>query len=368
VHRVASPLRFVVRHGAGEGFRNRFLPFHSRPIRREIGAFLRDRTGVFVVHGVGPWGSIGTKVARTVQSADRRIVAITTIWSTMEHEHRGKIEGVSLRHGVAAWIRAHFEFLWFKLAIFPLDRTAFRRSHRLLVNYEAVADQLRQGGAPEESILVVPYATVNAFADPLAKRPEPEPMRRLEPRAAPMVVAVSRHDSRKGLDLLLVALGRLRESGIPFRACLVGPGPLLEAHRRLAQRLELEDAVEITGFAEDPVAYLQHADVFVLPSLEEGSGSLSMLEAMQAGVAVVASDVDGIPEDVTHGDSAELVAVGDVDALRATLERVLTDEALRARLGRRAREVFEERFSAAHFTQSVGTVYRELLEGAAGPG
>ncbi|MBI3105509.1 MAG: glycosyltransferase family 4 protein, partial [Candidatus Rokubacteria bacterium] len=122
--------------------------------------------------------------------------------------------------------------------------------------------------------------------------------------------------------------------------------------------LGAETAIE--GFVPDPYPYLQHADVFALPSLEEGSGSLSLLEALQAGVAVVASGVDGIPEDVTDGDSALLVRPGDAGGLAAALERVLADAGLRARLARRARDTFEARFSAGAFAAALGEIYAGL--------
>ncbi len=135
---------------------------------------------------------------------------------------------------------------------------------------------------------------------------------------------------------------------------------LLADHRRLAQKLRLGDAVAIEGEVADSQVYLRHADVFVLPSLEEGSGSLSLIEALQAGVAVVASNIDGIPEDVVDGDSAVLVEPGNVFALRDAIRGMVTDSGLRQRLARRSRETFEERFSADGFTEALGAIYAEL--------
>jgi glycosyltransferase involved in cell wall biosynthesis len=72
----------------------------------------------------------------------------------------------------------------------------------------------------------------------------------------------------------------------------------LAAHGSLAASLELTESVAITGHVEDVFAYLRQADVFVLPSLQEGSGSVSLLEALQARTPVIASRCDGIPEDL----------------------------------------------------------------------
>jgi glycosyltransferase involved in cell wall biosynthesis len=185
-------------------------------------------------------------------------------------------------------------------------------------------------------------------------------MAALGPCEAPLIVAVSRHDSRKGVDVLLRALAKLRERNVAFRAFLVGGGLLIEQHRRLAERLNLDGTVAIEGVTPDSYAYLRHADVFALPSLEECSGSMSMLEAMQAGVAIVASAVDGIPEDVTDGDSAVLVEPGNVDQLTHAIERLLGDAGLRGRLQRRARETYVEKFSAEKFIAALSDLYAEL--------
>jgi glycosyltransferase involved in cell wall biosynthesis len=87
---------------------------------------------------------------------------------------------------------------------------------------------------------------------------------------------------------------------------------------------------------------------------------MSLLEALQAGVAIVASAVDGIPEDLTDGDSALLVEPGNADQLSNALALALTDAALRERLRRRARETFVEKFSAEKFTTALSDLYAEL--------
>ena len=116
----------------------------------------------------------------------------------------------------------------------------------------------------------------------------------------------------------------------------------------------------LTSWVADPYPYVARADVFALPSLQEGSGSVSLLEALQAGAAVIASNVDGIPEDVKDGDSALLVEAGDVSALSQALGRLVTDAALRRRLQRRARETFDEKFSAEILVSALRATYTDL--------
>jgi glycosyltransferase involved in cell wall biosynthesis len=174
------------------------------------------------------------------------------------------------------------------------------------------------------------------------------------------VLAVSRHDPRKGLDVLLRALAEVAAHGVSFRACLIGPGRLLETHRQLATELGLADRVTIPGRVEDVGRYFVAADVFVLPSLAEASGSVSVLEALQAGTPVIASACDGIPEDLADGSDALLVPPGDVQALALALRRLLTDPSLRARLAEGGRRAHDEHFSATRFVDSLRAVYGEL--------
>ena len=120
---------------------------------------------------------------------------------------------------------------------------------------------------------------------------------------------------RKGVDVLIRALARVRDDGHDFRAALVGTGHLLEAHRELVRELGLADRVVLPGRVPTVGAYLRHADIFSLPSLAEGSGSMSVLEALQYGVPVVSSAVDGMIEDLTDDVDSLLVETGSVEDL-----------------------------------------------------
>ena len=173
-------------------------------------------------------------------------------------------------------------------------------------------------------------------------------------------MTVARHDPRKGIDVLLHALAALRGAGVAVRGCLVGGGPLLGAHRDLAARLGLAGVATLAGTVPDTWPYLVAADLFVLPSRTEQSGSLAVLEALQSGTAVVASAVDGIPEDLTDGEDAVLVPPGDVAALAEALRRCLGDAGLRQRLARRGHQTFLARFSPEVVAAALGEVYGRL--------
>jgi glycosyltransferase involved in cell wall biosynthesis len=301
-----------------------------------------------------------------LRAAGREAIPIVSSYTTYASESRSLLR-FAAPYGWRPWLRYGAAHLWIRLAVAGWERRAYCESERVLLNYESVRSLVAASYGAAARCVKLTYAAEAAFlcegpacASGVEIGSERAP-RLAEAGAPPLIAAVSRHDPRKGWDVLLGALDRLRRQGVPYRACLAGGGPQLAADRALARRLGLGGgSVEILGEVPDPFALLRRADVFVLPSRAEQSGSLSLLEALQAGCAVVASRVDGIPEDVADGASALLVEPGDPAALAGALARLLGDAGLRRRLGTAARKLFEERFSAAAFAAALGRVYAEL--------
>ena len=152
--------------------------------------------------------------------------------------------------------------------------------------------------------------------------------------AEPTVVAVGRLQRPKDPLTLVRAFGRLRAS---FSAVIVGEGPDRPRLETEIRRLGLERAVVLAGDTRDVADMLARADIFVLSSTSEGL-PLSILEAMVAGLPVVASSVGGVPEAVEEGETGLLVPPRDPVRLAAALERLLVDPALRRRLGANGRD------------------------------
>jgi glycosyltransferase involved in cell wall biosynthesis len=355
VHLVRSPVRPLY---------TLMAPAHQPFLARGIEAALRDGPGPCLIHSFGAWAGVGVAASRRLTRRGVESVAIATAYTTLAHEIRAKVAGLDRRHGVRQRVRFATIERWTRAVASPHERRGYSGSRLVLCNYESVRRLVGELCGPSVAPRVVPYAAPAAFRDAeVGERvlaAVPESVRALEPAGAPLIVSVSRHDPRKGVDRLLDALSALAAAGVPFRACLVGDGSLLPAHRRMRRELGLERSVAIPGFVPDVFEYLRCADIFVLPSIEEGSGSVALQEALQAGVAVVASDCDGIPEDLVHERDGLLVPAGDSPALAAALSALLRDAALRQRLARRAREVYRERFTAARFQASLAGVYCEL--------
>ena len=349
LHRVPSPFR---------PFRQIMVAGHAPFITADLERFLINRQGPHLIYGFGLWGYIGVAARHRLRQNGIEAVPITSCYTTYEHEALGKLKGVS--HGYTPfhrqWYRA--QLAWIKLMVGRYERKAYLDSHLVLINYDLVRRIVVAQYGSGVKFHKLPYTCESALfpseTEAFASRAE------LSSSETPLIVSVSRHDARKGIDVLFKALAKLHMDGFRFRACLLGGGPLLGFHRRLVTQLRLNDVISIVGWVSDPTQYIQKADVFVLPSIQEGSGSLSLIEALKAGVPVVASQIDGIPEDVRDGDNALLVEPGNVAQLCHALKQVMTDGALRQLLQRRSRETFMERFSPEAFTAALRATYAEL--------
>jgi glycosyltransferase involved in cell wall biosynthesis len=173
----------------------------------------------------------------------------------------------------------------------------------------------------------------------------------------PRLVSVGRLKEPKDFVGLVRALARV---DAPFRAAIVGDGPDRPLVEAAIAATGLGDSVELFGERDDVAAQLAQSDAFVLSSSSEGM-PLSVLEAMAAGLPVVASAVGGIPELVVDDQTGLLVASGDVDALAAALQRILGDAALRARLGAGGRRRAAEQFDLSGFREAHLALYRNAL-------
>jgi len=183
-----------------------------------------------------------------------------------------------------------------------------------------------------------------------------------EERPVPTVIAVGRLVEQKGLDRLLVACGRLAKQGVAFRCLVVGDGPLRTSLEAVARDVGIADRVEFRGqvFQDELVRLYGVADVFALfcqPASDDDRDGIPnvMIEAMATGLPVVSTRFSGIPELVIDGETGLLADVDDEEGHAAALRRALTDQALRTRLGRAARQKVEREFTVA---ASVATLAR----------
>lgn len=241
------------------------------------------------------------------------------------------------------------------------SRTCFNYAHAIIAVSNAVRQHLVAQGLPPERITVV-HNGVDLRA--LSRPDESAALRaawRL-PADAPVLITVGRLVPTKGHRDLLEALvvlsrdPRWRE----LRLLVVGAGPLLPQLQREAESLGLAGRAIFCGFQREVPPFLQAADIFVLPSVQEGL-SLSALEAMALGKPVVACRVGGTPEVVVDGETGLLVSPGRPAELSRALERLLANPDEARAMGAAGRQRVRQAFDLEQMVTKIEAIYHRLI-------
>jgi glycosyltransferase involved in cell wall biosynthesis len=229
------------------------------------------------------------------------------------------------------------------------QRAAYTCAHRIVANCRAAADQLLAEQVPPRRVRVI-HNGVEVHAHP------PSARRAVLRR----VVSVANLRREKGHDVLLRAAADVVRAFPDARFELVGGGPELSALRTTAHALGLEHTVSFLGHREDVEARLEAADIFVLPSRSEAFPN-AVLEAMAAGLPVVASGVGGVLEVVRQGETGLIVPPGDPAALASAVCRLMGDPPFAYGLGDAARAEVSARYSFARMIDEFEAIYLTQL-------
>ncbi len=157
------------------------------------------------------------------------------------------------------------------------------------------------------------------------------------------IISVARFETQKDHRTLLFALQQIKH--IPWQLRLIGSGPLLAEIKQLAGQLGMSEKVEFLGERSDVAELLTQADLFVLLSHWE-SLPISIIEAMRAGLPVIASNVGGITELVDDGVSGLVVSAGNIPEASDALRSLITDPALRQSMSEASKQKFSQHFTA----------------------
>lgn len=236
---------------------------------------------------------------------------------------------------------------------FPVGRRAILRRRALNRLLDAHVSVGERAARMVEEILGQPAGSVQGIANGVPPV-EVEPVAR--PATGPLIGSLGRLTEQKGYEALVQALPALPDATL----VLVGDGPERAALEALAGELGVGDRMIVTGWTSEARRWLPALDVFALPSRWEGL-PLVILEAMHAGLPVVACDVGSVAEAVLDGETGYAVAPGDQAALERRLAALVADPELRARLGARGREVAAERFTSAAMARRYEAAYRRII-------
>ena len=238
------------------------------------------------------------------------------------------------------------------------EKRAVHRASRIVCNSNFTRGKVLEvyrPAAPDRIVTIHKAADVAAFERPESLPPDPAPDR----PAGSRLVFVGTNWAVKGLDVLLRAMNEIPEATL----VVAGRDPARYGRKieALCEKLGLSDRVFFLGPVDHAVlgGLLWHSDVFVLPSRMEAFG-VAVLEALAAGVPVVATDVGGIPEIVRDGVDGLLVAPGSPAALAGGIRKIVSDESLKRRLAE-AGPPRAEAFRVDRMIASLRKLYVELL-------
>jgi len=240
-----------------------------------------------------------------------------------------------------------------------LQKVVCRFADCVLVNASTIKDTLIDQGYCGDNIVVIPNGVMPSTDISLRDGKE----LRAEigiPAAAPVVILFSRLNRMKGIEYFLEATVLVLKQFPDVKFVIAGDGGNRAELEAYTAKLGVAGSVLFIGFRTDLPDLLREADISVLPSLSEGLSN-SLLEAMQAGVPVIATDVGGNPEIVDDGVSGLLVPVRDSEALAKAMIRMFADPAMRKCMGAAARIRIATTFSMERSLRSVECLYEKLI-------
>jgi glycosyltransferase involved in cell wall biosynthesis len=161
------------------------------------------------------------------------------------------------------------------------------------------------------------------------------------------------------VEYFIRAAAELRRENPALRFLVVGEGPLRPELEALAQQLDLAGLLYFTGYRRDVPAILARLSAYVQPSLSEGQG-ITVLEAMAAGIPVVATAVGGLQEMISHGKNGLLVEPGSASGLSSAVSAILNDRPLSKELTEQALS-FVLRFDKKTMIERTRLLYHEAI-------
>jgi L-malate glycosyltransferase len=237
-------------------------------------------------------------------------------------------------------------------AMIALQRASYAFATRVAANSRAAAARLVKERVPASKVEVVGNGLDLSRFQPRA------------PHGGPRIITVANLRPEKAHGVLLAAARTVVDRHADAEFWIVGDGVLRTEVRALASRLGLGDRVRFFGHRDDVPELLAQCDIFALPSRSEAMPN-GVLEAMAAGLAVVATRVGGIPEVISHGRTGILVPPDQPQALAAALIDLIEQPSRAAALGREARQFVHDRYSFERMVGAFERLYLSALPRAA---
>jgi len=276
----------------------------------------------------------------------------------------GRCPIVHTPHTFAFAFKGHFSF-WKRALFMDIERSLGRRTRRIVhVSESERLEWLSFGIVPAERAAVVENG-IDPWPYRWSEPPEPKVALFSDGKPSYRIGTIGLLNAAKGHDGLLRAFRRLLETYPDARLAIIGEGELRPRLEALIRELELQGRARLAGYRNDIPSALKEMDLFVFPSLWEGMPYV-VLEAMAAGLPVVATDGNGSRDIVRHGETGLLVPPGDEAALARACGEVLSKPNTAAAMAREALRLVMSRYTLEGMLSRMEALYREVVSEGAG--
>jgi len=242
-----------------------------------------------------------------------------------------------------------------------LDRIALRFATKIIAVSEGIENDLIRSGIDRSRIVTIQNAVNGEYSDESAMRNRREKRNLLNLSDKDFVAGyVGRLSEEKGIKYLVEAISMLSTyEEIPLKLLIIGEGPKRKDLEDFAKEKNLEQRVFFIGFQSDVENWLPAMDVFVLPSLTEGT-PMSLLEAMAYGIPVVASAVGGVPQVIDSGQDGTIVAPGVSREIKDAIYLLYKNIDLRNSVAREAQKKIEANYSVVDWIKKIEAEYHNM--------
>lgn len=242
-----------------------------------------------------------------------------------------------------------------------IDRVMLRLSNRVVCVSESIKDSLIIAGVSGKKVRVIPNAVPIGQDCAIIDAQRKAARRQFGTEDEEIVVGYSgRLSSEKNLKSLILAFSEIHKNREGFQLWVIGDGPQRAELQELVDEKGISEHVFFTGFKENAVDLMAGMDIFVLPSLTEGT-PMAMLEAMSIGLPVIASSVGEIPRIINCGENGLLISPGNTRDLVQAIMRIHNDQTLAKQLSENAKRDIKLRFSTEKWARKIEQTYSEIV-------
>ncbi|MCY4402966.1 MAG: glycosyltransferase [Candidatus Poribacteria bacterium] len=265
--------------------------------------------------------------------------------------------GISRKFGLLRKIpfiasqRGDYQARYGKFRLWLTEKLIYNTTDCLLTNSEQIQHHLHQ---------LYPHKRIISIPNLLELPTEVWTQKHRKSSEEKLIVSVGRFAQEKGHCYLIKALSLLNKKDVHWKCKFLGDGELESELRALTAEHNISDKVMFPGFCKDVFSELLKADLFVLPSLHEGSPN-ALIEAMCIGMPCIASDVGGIKDLIDNEKNGISIPSQDPVALETAMHRMLTEPEFASELGKNARNTIQQKFNMEESIQKLEEIYQSFV-------